>query len=117
MNQIPKIIKNQVDELFSGLKVTGDEYTIIFYKNNKPVFANFENLMGGNDVAFFRDIGNIIFYGIEFVPSLKHYIEEKVHNELVQMGMPENETFHLYTFSATRDEEYKDAFYEFLMEE
>lgn len=117
MNKIPQILKRQVDELFSDLKVTGDEYTIIFYRGDKPIFANFENLMGGNDVAFFRDIGNIIFYGIEYVPSLKYYIEEKVYNELVQMGMDENEKFHLYTFSVPRDKDYRDAFYEFLESE
>lgn len=112
MNKIPEVIKKQIDDLFDGLEIGGDEYNIIFQKNGKPVFANFENLMGGNDVAFFRDIGNIIFYGIELIPSIKDYIYNKVHELLVDIGMPSDERFHLYVFSPTRDKEYREAYYE-----
>lgn len=112
MNKIPEIVKKQIDDLFDGLEIGGDEYNIIFKKNGKPVFANFENLMGGNDVAFFRDIGNIIFYGIELIPSIKDYIYNKVHELLVDIGMPSDEEFQLYVFSPTRDKEYRQAYYE-----
>jgi hypothetical protein len=68
--------------------------------------------MGGNDVAFFRDIGNIIFYGIELIPSVKDYIYNKVHELLVDIGMPSDEEFNLYVLSPTRDKEYRQAYYE-----
>jgi len=112
MNKIPEVIKKQIDDLFDGLEIGGDDYTIIFHKNGKPVFANFENLMGGNDVAFFRDIGNIIFYGIELIPSVKDYIYEKVREKLEEIGMSEDELFYLYVFSPERDKQYREAFYE-----
>jgi len=112
MNKIPEVIKKQIDDLFEGLEIGGDEYNIIFHKNGKPIFVNFENFMGGNDVAFFRDIGNIIFYGIELIPSIKDYIYNKVHELLVDIGMPSDESFNLYVFSPTRDNEYRQAYYE-----
>jgi hypothetical protein len=117
MNNIPEVIKKQIDDLFDGLEIGGDEYNIIFHKNGKPIFVHFENFMGSSDVAFLRDIGNIIFYGIELMPSVKDYIYNKVHELLVDVGMPSDEEFDLYVLSPTRDKEYRELFYDMMNEE
>lgn len=114
MNQMPEKIKQQIDDLFNEIEYIGDEYTIFFHKNGEPIFAVYENVMGSNDVAFFRDIGNPIFYFMEGSETVHEYIYQKVKEKLINMGMPEEMAFYLYTFNPERDRHYREVFYEVL---
>ena len=114
MNEIPEKIKQQIDDLFDGLEYNGDEYTIFFHKNGEPIFAVFENIMGSDDVAFFRDISNPIFYFMEGSETVREYIYQKVKERLINMGMSEEVEFYLYTFKPERDRHYRELFYEIL---
>lgn len=114
MNEIPEAIKQQIDDLFEGLEYNGDEYNIFFHKNGEPIFAVFENVMGFDDVAFFRDLSNPVFYFMEASPTINEYVEEKVRERLIKFGMPEDSQFYLYTFKPEKDKQYKEVFYEIL---
>jgi hypothetical protein len=114
MNNIPEAIKKQIDDLFEGLEYVGDEYTIFFHKNGEPIFSSFENVMGTNDVAFFRDISNPIFYFMDSSENIQDYIYKKVEEKLLKLGMPEDIQFYLYTFRPERDKHYREVFYEVL---
>lgn len=114
VNKIPEAIRKQIDDLFDSLEYTGDEDTIFFHRNGEPLFANFENIMGLNDVAFFRDLSNPVFYFMEASPTINEYVKEKVRERLINLGMPEDSEFYLYTFKPEKDKQYKEVFYEIL---
>lgn len=111
---MPEKIKQQIDDLFNEIEYNGDEYTIFFHKNGEPIFAVFENIMGSDDVAFFRNISNPIFYFMEGSETTRDYIYQKVRKQLMEMGMPDDTHFYLYTFNPERDRHYREVFYEVL---
>lgn len=91
MNEIPEILKKQIDDLFVGIE--GRELhdrdlpgwftdSVVFHRNGKPLFMVSRNMMLGIDVRIFPSTSNIILFGYEHSPEMREYFEEKLINEL-----------------------------------
>jgi len=91
MNEIPEILKKQIDDLFVGIKGHGLHDrdlpgwftdSIVFHRNGKPIFMVSRNMMMGIDVRIFPSMSKVILFGYEHSPEMTEYFEEKLREEL-----------------------------------
>ena len=91
MNEIPEVLKKQIDDLFVGIE--GRELhdrdlpgwftdSIVFHRNGKPLFMVSKNITDGIDVRIFPSMSNVILFGYEHSPEMEEYFEEKLREEL-----------------------------------
>lgn len=91
MNEVPEILKKQIDDLFVGIE--GHELhdrdlpgwftdSVVFHRNGKPLFMVSRNMMMGIDVRIFPSMSNVILFGYEHSPEMTEYFEEKLKDEL-----------------------------------
>ncbi len=84
MNEIPEVVKKQIDDMFEGLgsvtvDLPGFTYDgILYHKNGKPLFTVSRNVVNAIDVQIFPSYSNLLHFGFEYSDSMKQYFASKL---------------------------------------
>lgn len=87
MNDLLEPVKRIIDEMFIDIKQTpidtpGFTYdTVLFYKDDKPLFTMGYNVMMMVDAELLPTSSNLMYYGFNQNEDMKEYFKQKVLDE------------------------------------